>query len=104
MQPDQSSDAKIARNIRAARKKNRDECIAEFFEEVDSNKIVTLIKEDSFKYFTVAIRKNALLIQKRLKPSGSDHALFRIPVFPFEIFCAFVSQFQFDRIRDVDFR
>ena len=58
------------RQKKLIQKENRNECIDQFFDEVDSNKIVDFITEESFQSFLGVIKKNALLIQKRLKPSG----------------------------------
>jgi hypothetical protein len=82
----------------------RDECINQFFDEVDTNKIVNFVHEESFQSIFSVIKKNALLIQKRLEPNGTDHIKFTIPTFPFDMFCAYVSQVHFNRKADVSFR
>lgn len=87
----------------AQRKLAREETISSFFDEVDSGKIHQFVKEDSFDSFLKTMRSKALFIQKGLKISGPDRVTFKI-LFPFELFCACISQCHFDRKADIKFR
>jgi hypothetical protein len=89
-------------NARVTKKKNRDELISSFIDEIDSGKICTFEEEDSFNVYLETIKSKA---EQFISPkvSGKDHIDFQI-FFPQELFCAYLSQCKFDRESDIKYR
>lgn len=91
------------REKRKQQKDRRNEQIAEFFEEVDSNAINVFADEESFLEYTSSVQSSAEIIQKYLKIEGDDKLTYKV-YSPFKHFCALVSQVTFDRKADFQIR
>ena len=98
---DTTSDTKAKR--KNAREK-RQELIDSFFEEIDSRKIETFTQEESFQTFLATLRNKAVLFMRNsIKVAGNDKTNFKA-FFPYSMYRACLSQFTFERKRDVKFR
>lgn len=85
------------------KKMNRQEKIDSFFENIDSGNYFHFIEEESFIEFTNTVKEKAIFLQKGVKLTGNDHIQFKI-LFPISFLCACLSQMNFNRKSDVNFR
>jgi hypothetical protein len=85
------------------RKLRKEKQIKSFFKEVDSGLFNEYSSERSFTDYLKSIERKSEYLQKRLITNGTDSLEFKIYC-PYQYFCAFVSQFTFDRESDITFR
>jgi hypothetical protein len=71
--------------------------------QVDAGMLAVYSEEESFQAFCDEVQELARFIQKGMKMNSNEKLEFAL-FFPFRLYCAFVEQFEFDRIRDVAIR
>lgn len=82
----------------------RETQIRNFYEQVDSGLYNKMCKELSFQTFQNYVKEKAVRMRSQLVDRNCDDSMIFNFQCPFPYFCAFASQFTYDRSSDVSFR